>query len=385
VAHDLREDELIALGTTLTNRPWEHMHEDPRLDPTRIVATLDAQYSLEAASVTFLPLSLDDRAAVYEVVAVDGRSWFLKITFGPVRLPGLLVPSALVERGIPNILAPVRTRTGVRWCPFDGNPELSVVLFPFISGGNAKVVGMSDEQWRAFGRTLRAVHDSGLGEHFRELLGIETFTLPSAAKVRRLLDIVAAAQFESPAARRHATFWRENAGRTTGLLDRAEALGRTLQRKPFAQVLCHGDIHGANILVAEDGRIFLSDWDGPPGPLIAPRERDLLFVIGSRIARPVEPREEPLFFEGYGPVIIDRDTLVYFRWERIVQDIGEYGESVFLGRALGEAARAEAAAMGEALFTTGGTFDVAETVAYRYPGRNGSIDNLRATSSNPDP
>jgi hypothetical protein len=36
-----------------------------------------------------------------------------------------------------------------------------------------------------------------------------------------------------------------------------------------------------NILFGEDDR-----WDGP---LIAPRERDLLFVVGSRIGRHVTP------------------------------------------------------------------------------------------------
>jgi spectinomycin phosphotransferase len=338
------------------------MHEDPGLDPSRIAATLDAHYNLAVASVTFLPLSLDDRAAVYEVVCVDGTSRFLKVTIGPARLPGLLVPSALVERGVPNILAAVRTGSGELCCPLDGDLSVSLVLFPFIRGGSAKVVGMSDKQWRTFGRTVQAVHDSSLVEQFRGLLGTETFALPSAAKVRRLFDFVAGAQFESPAAIRLAAWWLENTAQIRHLLERAEELGRLLQSRWFELVLCHGDIHAANILVAVDGRIFLSDWDGPPEPLIAPRERDLLFVVGSRIARPVLPREEDLFFEGYGSVTIDRDVLVYFRYERIVQDIGEYGESVFLNEDLPEDARAEDAAAIVAFFEPGGVAAVAEIV-----------------------
>ena len=203
------------------------------------------------------------------------------------------------------------------------------------------------------------MHDSGLGERLRGRIAVETFSLPSAALVRRLLPLVDETGFEGAAARRFAAFLRERAGQVRGMLTRAEALGGELRTRAFEYVLCHADIHAANILVGEDGRIHLIDWDGP---LIAPRERDLLFVVGSKIARTVERREEELFFEGYGPVEVDPAALVYYRYERIVEDIGEIGKSVLVDTSLGERARAEAAELAMSFFAPGGDIDRAETV-----------------------
>ena len=267
------------------------------------------------------------------------------------------MPRALTEHGIPNVLAPLRTLGSELWCPLDAG--YTVVLFPFIQGESAMTAGLSAAQWRTFGETLRAVHDSGLAERFRDQLRTEDFALPSAALVRHVLDTIQNAEFDSPVASRFAAFWREHAGRIREVLARAEELGRSLQARTFPLVLCHADIHAANILVGDDGRIWLIDWDGP---LIAPRERDLLFVVGSRIAREVLPEEEDSFFAGYGPVEIDPDALIYYRYERIVEDLGEIGKSVLLTPGRSEQGRAAEADLAISFFATGGDLDRAETV-----------------------
>ena len=332
------------------------MRDDPGLDLDAITACLDAQFDLRVSSVTFLPLGYDLNAAVYEVLADDGTVYFLKVRFGPVHEVGLLVPWALAERGIQNVLAPLQTRSAALWCACG---ESSLVLYPFVIGQNAMVAGMSDDQWREFGSTLQAIHASGIAEELRGRLPVETFALPSAALVRRMLELTAATEFENPVAAEFAGFWREQAERIDQMIARAETLGLRLQTRSFDHVLCHADIHAANILVGEDGRIWLTDWDGP---LIAPRERDLLFVVGSRIARTVEPREEEVFFAGYGRVDIDPDALIYYRYERIVQDLCEIGRSVLLDPGPSDQMRAAEARLARNFFTPGADIDHAEVV-----------------------
>jgi spectinomycin phosphotransferase len=338
--------------------------DDPGLDLNPIAACLDAKYDLRVSSITFLPLGYDLNAAIYKVIAKGGTAYFLKIRFGPVRESGLLVPWALSERGIQNVLAPLQTRTAELWCSCDGS---SLVLYPYIAGETALVAWMTDDQWAQFGATLQAVHSSGLAEEFHGRLPVETFALPSGILVRRILDLLDSTIFENVVAAQFAAFWREQAGRIRQMLARAEQLGRRLQSKSFGHVLCHADIHAGNILVGDDGQIHLIDWDGP---LIAPRERDLLFVVGSMIARVVIPREEELFFAGYGPVDIDSEALIYYRYERIVEDLGEIGRSVLLDPSPSDQMRASESRLARSFFAPGNDIDRAEAVTLPNRGRD---------------
>lgn len=336
------------------------MRDDPGLDIGKITSTLKAGYGLDVTAVHYLPIGYDLDAAVYEVVTASGARYFLKIRFGPVPELSLLVPRALADLGIERVLAPIPAAAGQPWFPIRGTQGHTAVLYPFIQGENAKVTGLSEGQWRAFGETLRAIHHSGLGEQFRDQVPVEDFALPSAALVREILALTAAGEFEGDAAARFAAFWREHATRIADVLARAEELGVHLRRETFDLVLCHADIHAANVMVSNDGSICLIDWDGPK---IAPRERDLLFVIGSRIALKVEPWEEAWFFKGYGPVPVHTGALIYYRYEQIIEDIGEIGKRVFLSPAMSEGAQSAAAERTTGLFAPGGDIDRAETVA----------------------
>ena len=342
------------------------MRDDPGLDHDRISACLTAHYALDVTEIAYLPIGYDLNAFVYKVMTTGDESYFLKIRCGPVNETALVVPRALLDRGIPNILAPLPTQTADLWCALDDPGEFTVVLYPFIEGENAMIAGMSGDQWQAFGTTLNSVHRSGLEAEFRHLLPSETFAIPSAALVERVGAVAAFGPEEMPIAARFAEFWCANQEKIDQTLARARELGRSLQAKRFDHVLCHTDIHAANILVADSGEIYLIDWDGP---MIAPRERDLFLVVGSRVARRVGTHEEDRFFAGYGPVEIDPGALIYYRYERIIQDLGEFGQSIFLASDLSDAARQAEADLATAMIVPGGDIDRAEVLArLRFPG-----------------
>lgn len=343
------------------------MRDDPGLDHGNISACLRTHYALDVLGVSYLPIGYDLNAFVYRVETATGERYFLKARRGPVDEAALAVPKALRERGIPNILAPLPTQTGDLWCTLNASEGCTIVLYPFIDGEDAMVAGMSAEQWRVFGETLQAVHGSGLETDLRDRIPSEAFTLPSGALVERVSSVASSGPDATGIAARFAEFWCANQEKIDQTLARARELGRSLRTKRFDHVLCHTDIHAANILVARSGEIFLIDWDGP---MIAPRERDLFLVVGSRVARRVEPHEEDRFFEAYGPVELDPDALAYFRYERILQDLGEFGQSIFLASDLGADARQAEVNLATAMIVPGGDIDRAEVLPrLRFPAK----------------
>ena len=341
------------------------IRDDPNLDPAALAAALSVNYCLDITSTTFLPLGFDMAAAVFRVDAADGAAYFLKTRTGPVHEPGLRVARALSDAGITSVVAPIPTSTGDLWCRLG---DRAATLYPYVVGGSAMDVGMSAAQWTAFGRTLRAVHDHPLAERLGAELPVEAFDLASASLVREMSGLITEIQLDSTAAADLVRLWSRNLARIDGTLARAEELGHSLRARPFELVLCHADIHAANIMVpavgGPGGPIHLVDWDGP---MLAPRERDLLFVVGSTIARTVEPHEERHFFAGYGPVPIDPAVITYYRYERFLEDLGEIGRSVFLDPAPSEAARQAGVDIAAAYFAPGGFLDRAETVTSHSP------------------
>ncbi len=115
----------------------------------------------------------------------------------------------------------------------------------------------------------------------------------------------------------------------THLIERTEQLASELQSKPLELVLCHTDIHGRNILISDDDKlhVVIVDWDNP---ILAPKERDPMFIGGGIDEIWKSEREEAMFYEGYGKTEINLFALTYYRYERVIEDLAVICEQLLL-------------------------------------------------------
>jgi spectinomycin phosphotransferase len=322
------------------------------LSDATLAAAISAAYG-PISSLTFLPLGHDANAWVYAARRDVGRELFVKVRLAITNEAALVVPHHLAALGIDGVIAPLATIGGGLWT---SAARYAVIAYPFLRGATAMDTGMSEEQWRSYGRLLRAIHGAPVGKDLARLLRHDSFSPDGARSVRNLDEFLQAArQVDQPRAS-VAQFWRDNRGLIEHILSTAEQLGSELARTAPSLVLCHADIHTNNVLVAEDGRIWFVDWDET---MLAPRERDLMFVIGGIHHSFVDDRQTRLFLDGYGPVDVDPDALAFYRYSWAISDIASYGEQVFLRRELGSKNLAEAVSRFHSLFEPGSIVDIA--------------------------
>jgi spectinomycin phosphotransferase len=88
------------------------------------------------------------------------------------------------------------------------------------------------------------------------------------------------------------------------------------------------------VFIDKEDQLYIVDWDTL---IIAPKERDLMFIGAGIIDSGRTPQEEEtLFYQGYGQTEINRDAIAYYRYERVIEDIGVYCEQIFLSDEGGE-------------------------------------------------
>ncbi len=330
------------------------MLEKPDIDDAEITACLRDQYGLSVAQLTFLPLGADRNTAVYRAVGDDATPYFVKLRGGSFDETTILVPKLLYDQGIRQVIAPIATQDQQLWASL---PDFGLTVSPFVEGRDGYQLDLTDQQWVEFGRALKAIHAAVMPPAVTDHIQRETYSDQWRGLVKRFMTLVETESFTDSIAAELAAFLR---GKRT--IDRANSSrGRQhSQRRSTARslplILCHADLHAGNLLIADDGRLFIIDWD----TLIrAPKERDLMFVGGGLFGGKWSPHdEETPFYQGYGAAEIDGEALVYYRFERIVQDIAAYCEEILLGDSGGQD-RANGLRQLTSQFQPGAVIDVA--------------------------
>ena len=212
-------------------------------------------------------------------------------------------------------------------------------------------------QWRAWGAIMRAIHCTCPSPDLIAQLPRERFGTRWLCRLETVERASRRTQQPHAFANELAELWSEKAAKIEEARERYLSLGSRLQVRGHDHVICHADIHPANIMVDDAGAIHIVDWDEVT---LAPKERDLMFfLVDGHSSDAVSA-----FMDGYGDCQVDKIGLAYYRYDWVLQELCDYGERVLLSNELSDLELQFSIDEFKRLFSPGDVVELAET-AYR--------------------
>jgi spectinomycin phosphotransferase len=311
------------------------MRERPDISEELLRACLQEHYRLSTVTLDFLPLGQDYNAGVYRVVGEQGVPYLLKATSRSLSEASYLVPGYLRDQSIASVVAPLPTTSQTLWSQAG---TWTVIVYPFIDGETGWTT-MTDDHWREAGRTFRRIHQLTPPAHVFEKLHKESFDPAEYARRVQILETqhIPSQHGESASECAVRTSWVAHQSTIRTAVAMLEKLAEVLQKQSGPYVICHADLHPGNMIRDHAGHIHVIDWDEV---MLAPKERDFLFT-GEPPANGLAGSSVPPFFQGYEQTEIDWIALTYYLYERVVQDLIEYAQTVFLRDDLGEESKSD--------------------------------------------
>lgn len=329
------------------------MIEKLPLSPQSIIDCLKINYGISATALTQLPLGADMNASVYKAVTEGGLSYFVKLKRGHGYDMSVAILALLHASGIEQITPPIKATDGELTKHIN---DFTLTVYPYIDGQNGFCYILTDDQWVTLGKVLKQIHEFDVPVSIKDRIRKETYSSKWREAVRTLDFKLEETLIDDEASLKLLTLLIEHRAAIHRLVDRAESLSQKIQEQSPEFVLCHSDIHGGNVLIDRNGAVYIVDWDDP---IMAPKERDLMFIGGGVANVWNNPREEEFFYKGYGEPEINKVILAYYRHERIVEDIAEYGQALLLTSADGEENRLEMYTQFKGMFEPNGVIDIA--------------------------
>jgi len=310
------------------------MKEKESLLDQQILDCLNTAYGLKITQLREIPLGADIDASVYRAQAQDKSSYFIKLKRGKSHNIETTLQQLLHNAGIQEIIPPLGTMHG---SPLFKANDFTLTAYPFIEGKNGFSQNLTDMQWVTLGNALKRVHGFNVPASIKKRIKHEDYSSKWRNAARSIYTQIDTKQIKAAdeIALKLITVMTEQRETIERLIHCAEHLAQKLQHQSIEFVLCHADIHGGNVLLAQNGKLYIVDWDQP---IMAPKERDLMFIGGGIANVWNKPYEEELFYTGYGNRKVNREALAYYRCERIVEDIVEYCQQLLLTPCKGDRA-----------------------------------------------
>jgi spectinomycin phosphotransferase len=322
------------------------------IEPTHfIIDCLSTYYCIKATKLTLLPLGADMSASIYKIQDCDQKSYFVKLKEGHFDDVNIEIIKLLQKAGIEQLIMPIKTVAGKESYQ---EGDLTLMAYPFVQGPDGFSRSLTDEQWVVLGKVLRQVHETNVPAILQGRIRQEDFSSKWRDAVRSLYSNLDTLSAKDEIALDFLKFIKQNRIIIQQLAESSEELCQKACNEHCKFVLCHSDIHAGNVLL-DAGSLYIVDWDDP---ILAPKERDLMFIGGGVGNVWNIPREEELFYQGYGQVDINWTFLAYYRYERIVQDIVEYAQELLLNPTEGKD-RLEMYKQFRSMFLSKGVVDIA--------------------------
>lgn len=295
----------------------------PLLDAGALVERVERDFGVRLASVVPVDGGLDVGAVVLRGEDHEGSAYAVKVRRDRRRGP-ILAQLAVAEHLHTGVPRPLVAGAGEPWSSEQGD---QLVVLPWITGRRAMDGGMGLDQWAAYGSLLAHVHDTTVPAAAAALLPRDDLGAAALARWRATdAGLLTLQDHEDPTVHGLHELWVSNRTSLTALADGLATLADRLGPAPGGDVLVHADAHLGNVVVDDAGQVWLIDWDEVA---LAPRERDLMFVVEGVLSdQLVTPAEQAAFFGAYGEVEVDPALLAVYRCTWALQDMTEFAREI---------------------------------------------------------
>jgi spectinomycin phosphotransferase len=288
-----------------------------------LIETVKKEYRISISNIEQLNIGFDKNTTVYKLFSCNQKTFFLKIRSGDFNKACITIPFWLsTEMKFSNIINPIKTIDNKL---FVKSSTCYLVLFPYIDGQSGWDNFLSKNQFFDFGKFMYNLHSINLPHKYADKIIVETYNGKYRKAVKKIVRNIRNENHDNKVIMNFFNVLQKNEKIIMEMIDYLENILKKIRNRNQKICLCHGDIHAGNILINKNN-FYIVDWDTI---ILAPKEKDLMFIGGGIGNKWNEEKEIKHFYEGYGKELeIDQRMIKYYRCERIIQDIFEFYQQI---------------------------------------------------------